>query len=96
MIPDLNVNKEKTVHYKGNIFYRDCMFKAKTGRMLSLVFEKLNLCLVMLASQGVNPLATSHTVEHLSSIYLHSWSHDKPIFYLIYHYLNKIDIAWNI
>ena len=64
--------------------------------MLSLVFKKLNLCPVMPASRGVNPLATSHTVEHLSSICLHSWSHDKPIFYLIYHCLNKIDIAWNL
>ena len=51
--------------------------------MLSLVFKKLNLCPVMPASWGVNPLATLHTVEHLSSICLHSWSHDKPILYLI-------------
>ena len=62
--------------------------------MLSLVFKKLNLCSNMPASRGVNPLATSHTVEHLSSICLHRWSHDKPILYLIYHCLNKIDIAW--
>ena len=37
----------------------------------------------MPASRGVNPLATSHTVEHLSSTCLHNWSHDKPIFYFI-------------
>ena len=43
----------------------------------------------MPASQGVNPLVTSHTVEHLSSIYLHSWSHDKTIMFLIYHCLKK-------
>ena len=63
--------------------------------MLSLVFKKLNLCPVMPASRGVNPLATSHTVEHLSSICLSSWSHDQPILYLISHCLNKIYIAWN-
>ena len=50
----------------------------------------------MPASWGINPLAISHTVEHLSSICLHSWNHDKPILYLIYHCLNKIDIAWNL
>ena len=66
--------------------------KQKQVDMLSLVF---NLCPVMPASRGVNPLATSHTVEHLSSICLRSWSHDQPILYLIYHCLNKIDIAWN-
>ena len=38
--------------------------------MMSVVFKKLNLCPVMPASRGVNPLATSHTVEHLSSICL--------------------------
>ena len=27
---------------------------------------------------------------------LYSWSHDKPILYLIHHYLDKIDIAWNL
>ena len=52
---------------------------------MSLVFEKLNLSPVKPTFWGVNPFATSHTVEHLSSIY------DKPIFYLIYHCLNKID-----
>ena len=57
--------------------------------MLSLVLKKLNLCPVMPASRGVNPLATSHTVEHLSGICLNSWSHDKPILYLIYHCLNN-------
>ena len=44
---------------------------------------------VMPASWGVNQLATSHTVEQISRICLHSWSHDKPIFYLISHCLNK-------
>ena len=39
--------------------------------------------------------ATSHTVDYLSSIFLHSWSHDQPIFYLISHCLNKMDILWN-
>ena len=62
MIPDLNVNKE-TVQHLGETICRDCLFKAKTGRMLSLVFKKQNLCPVMPASRGVNLLATSHTVE---------------------------------
>ena len=44
-------------------------------------------------SWGVNQLTTSHTIEHLSSIYLHSWRHDKLNLYLIYHCLNKTDIA---
>ena len=47
----------------------------------------------MPASRGVNPLATSHAVEHLSGLCLNSWSHDKPILYLINECLNKIDIA---
>ena len=63
--------------------------------MPSLVFKKLNLCLVMPASWGVNQLATSHTVEHLSSIFLHSWTHEKPFFYLISHCINEVDIALN-
>ena len=65
--------------------------------MLSLVFKKLNLQFspVMLASGGVNSLATSHTIEHLSSTRLHNWSHDKPILYFISHCLNQIDIVWN-
>ena len=63
--------------------------------MLSLVCKKLNLCPVMPASRGVNPLVTSHTLQHLSSICLQSRSHDKPILYFISHCLNKIDIAWN-
>ena len=57
--------------------------------MLSSVFKKLNLCPFMPASRGVNPLATSRTVEHLSSICLHSWSHDKLNLYLNYHCLNR-------
>ena len=43
----------------------------------------------MPAYWGVNPLATSHTVEHLSGMCMHSRSHDNPILYLIYHCLNK-------
>ena len=58
--------------------------------MLSLVFKKLNICSFMPASRGVNPLATSHTVEHLSGTCLHSCSHDKLILYLICHWLNEI------
>ena len=57
--------------------------------MLSLVFKKLNLCPVMPASRGVNPLATSNTVEYSSRICLHSWSHDKPILFLIREALKK-------
>ena len=49
----------------------------------------------MLASLGVNPLATSYTVKHLSSTCLHNKSHDQPIMYLISHCLNKIDMVWN-
>ena len=61
--------------------------------MLSLVFKKLNLCPVMPASRGANPLATSHTVAHLSSTCLHNRSHDKLILYVIPHCLNTIDIV---
>ena len=43
----------------------------------------------MPASRGVNPLATSHTAEHLSIVSLHICSHKKPIFYLISRCLNK-------
>ena len=38
--------------------------------MLSLVFKNLNLCPVMPASRGVNPLATSHTAEHQVYAYI--------------------------
>ena len=77
-------------------FTKIVYLKQRQEDILSLVFKKLNLCSVMPASRGVNPLATSHTVEHLSSICLHSWSCDKPILYLIYHCLNKIYIACNL
>ena len=69
--------------------------KQRQVDMLSLVFKKLNLCPVMPASRGVNPLATSHTVEHLSSICLHNRNYDKLILYFLSHCLNKIDIVWN-
>ena len=78
MIPDLNVNK----HRKSTTLGQHILQRQED--ILSLVFKKLNLCPVMPASRGVNQLATSHTVEHLSSLCLQSWSHDKPILYLIY------------
>ena len=68
--------------------------KQRKEDMLSLVFKKLNISPFMPASRGVNPLTTSHTVEHLWSICLHSWSHDKPNLYFIYYCFNKIEIAW--
>ena len=43
----------------------------------------------MPASSSVNPLTTSHKVEHLSSTFLHNRSHDKTILYFISHCLNK-------
>ena len=90
----MSTNKE-TVQHWGNTFHIDCLFKAKKKvDMLSLVFKKLNLCPVMPASQDVNPLATSHTVEHLLSMFAHNWSHDKPSLHLISHCLNKIDNVW--
>ena len=81
----------RATHFTGIVY-----LKQRQEDILSLVFKKLNPCPLMQASCGVNSLATSHTVEHLSSICLHSWSHDKPILYLIYHCLTKIDIAWNL
>ena len=80
----------RTIHFSEIVY-----LKQRQVDMLSSVLKKLNLCPVILASRGVNPLATSHTVEHLSSLCLSSWSHDKPILYLIYHCLNKIGIPWN-
>ena len=38
--------------------------KQRQVDMLSFVFEKLNLCQVMPVFQGVNQLATLHTIEH--------------------------------
>ena len=55
------------------------VLKQRQEGMLRLVLKKLNLCSAMPASRGVNPLATSHTVEHLSSICLHSWSQNNLI-----------------
>ena len=69
--------------------------KQRQADILSLVFKNLNLCSVMPASWGVNPLATSHTVERLSSTCLHNRSYEKPILYFISHCLNKIDMVWN-
>ena len=47
----------------------------------------------MPASRGVDPLATSHTIEHLSNTFGHNWSHAKSTLYIISHCLNKTDIA---
>ena len=98
MIPDLNVNKQTKQYNTGAKHFTEIVYlKQRQEDMLSLVFKKLNLCPVMPASRGVNPLVTSHTVEHLSSTCLHNWSHDndKPILYLISHCLNKTYIVWN-
>ena len=62
MIPDLNVNKPH--NNRAINFTKIVYLKQIQEVMLSLVFKKLNLCPVMPASHGVNPLATSHTVEH--------------------------------
>ena len=61
--------------------------------MLSSVFKKLNLCPVVPASRGVNPLATSHTFQHLLCTCLHNRSHGKPILYFTSHCFNKIDVV---
>ena len=95
MIPHLNVNKQRDITTPSIAFFRDGYSKQRHVDMLSLVSKKLNLCPIMLASRGVNPLATSHTVEHLLCIWLSSCSHDKPILNLISFYLNKIYIFWN-
>ena len=90
MITYLNVNKQgKQYKTRATHFMEIVYLKQRQEDMLSLVFEKLNICPVMPASRGVNPLATSHTVEYLSSICLHSWRHDKSILYLIYHCLKN-------
>ena len=71
MIPDLNVNKQrKQYNTRATHFTEIVYLKQRQEDMLSLVFKKLNICTVMPASRGVNPLATSHTVEYLSSICL--------------------------
>ena len=93
MNPDLNVNKQRNSTPLGQHIFTDIVYlKQRQEDMLSLVFKKLNLCQVMPASRGVNPLATSHIVEHLSSICIHSWSHDKLNLYFSFHCLNKIDM----
>ena len=90
MIPDLNVNKQrKQYNTRATYFTEIAYLKQRQKDMRSLVFKKLNLCPVIQASRGVNPLRTSQIAEHLSSICLHSWSHDKSILYLISHCLNK-------
>ena len=63
--------------------------------MMSLVFKKLNLCPVMPASWGVNPLATSHATSHFNiyQVYVYIVG---VILYLIYNCFYKIDIALNI
>ena len=90
MIPDLKINKQRnSTHHKATHFTVIVYLKQRQEDMLSLIFKKLNLCPVIPASRGVNPLATSHTVEQLSSICPHSRSHDKLIVFLIYHCLDK-------
>ena len=62
MIPHLNVNKQRNSTLLGRHIFTDIVFlKQRQVDMLILVFKKLNLCPVMPASRGVNPLATSHT-----------------------------------
>ena len=92
----LNVNKQRNSTTLGQHIFTEIVYlKQRQVDMLSLVFKKLNCCQVTPISWGVSPLATSHTVEHLSSIRSHGWSHVKQILYLIANCLNKIDIAWN-
>ena len=59
------------------IFLDPLYLKQRQEDIMTLVFKQLNLCPVIPASRGVNPLATSHTAEHLSSICLQKWSHDN-------------------
>ena len=94
MITHLNVNKQKYNTTRGRHIFRDCLFKAKTGRYAEFSFQETKSLSSYAGLLGVNPLATSHTVEHLSSICLRR-SNDKPILYLIFHCLKIIDIAWN-
>ena len=88
----MSTNKE-AAQPRTSQFTEIVYLKQRKEDMLNSVFQKLNICPFMPASRGVNPLTTSHTVEHSSSICLHSWSHDKVNLYLINHCLNKIDIA---
>ena len=97
----MSINKN-TIQHEGDTFsalnrqslIRDCLFKAKTGRYAEFSFQETKSLSSYAGLLGVNPLATSHTVEHLSSICLRR-SNDKPILYLIFHCLKIIDIAWN-
>ena len=80
MIPHLNVKKTKKQYNTRATHFSEIVYlKQRQVDMKSLVFKKLNLCPFMPAPQGVNRLATSHTFEHLSSIFQLSWSQDKPI-----------------
>ena len=80
---------KKRYNTRATHFTESAYLKQRQECMFSLIFKKLIFCSVMPASRDVNPVATSHTVEHLSSMFLHSWSYDKPILYLIYYCLNK-------
>ena len=73
MIPDLIVNKEKNSTSLGRYILQGLSIKSKDRKNAELSFEKLNLCPVMPASRRVNPLATSHTVEH--SMKLSKWDY---------------------
>ena len=86
---------KKQYNIRATLFKEIVYLKQRQVDIMSLVLKRLNLCPVMPASWGVNPLVTSHTVEHLSSICLHNRSHDKPIVYFISHCMNKIYIVWN-
>ena len=62
----MSINRETVQHALGqHISTEKVYLKQKQVDILSLVFKKLNLCQVMAASLGVNPPATSHTVEQL-------------------------------
>ena len=60
----MSTNKETVQHWATH-FTEIGYFKQRQVDMQSIVFKKLNLCPVMLASRDVNPLATVHTIEHL-------------------------------
>ena len=90
------VNKQRKQNNTRATHFTEIVYlKQRQEDMLSLVFKKLNLCPVMPAFRGVNPLTTSHTAEHLSSIWLYSWSQDNPILYLITHCSNKKALLGN-
>ena len=89
----MSTNKE-TVNTRATHFTDIVYLKQRQVEMLSLVFKK-NISSVMPASWGFNPLATSHTLEHLLGTCLHNRGHEKHIWYFIWHCLNKIDMVWN-